>query len=92
VPAGRPGEERDVASVVLLLPVVVGLFLLAMERFEAWAFEPDAGAAQGPADADRTGATAGGAAPAGGGGTQDGDVDRQRRSPGIEGGGPWTYR
>jgi hypothetical protein len=91
VSAGRPGEERDVASVVLLLPVVVGLFLLAMERFEAWAFEPDAGAAQEPADADRTGATAGGAAPDGGG-PQDGDVDRQRRRRGIEGGGPWTYR
>ena len=55
----------------VLLPFLVGLFLLAMERFEAWVVGPpdhDAGVPQGSANPDRTGAASGGAAPGGGGG------------------------
>jgi hypothetical protein len=62
--------------------------------------DEDAGALgpQGSVNADRTGATSGGAAPGGGqahGASHIGDaadVDRQGPGRRIEGRGPWTYR
>jgi hypothetical protein len=89
--------------VAVLLPVLIGLFLLAMHRFEARVFGPpdeDAGGLgpQGSVNADRAGATSGGAAPGGGqshGDSHNGDAaDMDRQGPGrrIEGRGPWTYR
>jgi hypothetical protein len=89
--------------VAVLLPVLIGLFLPAVERFGARVLGPpdeDAGGPgpQGSVNADRAGATSGGAAPGGGqshGDSHDGDAaDMDRQGPGrrIEGRGPWTYR
>jgi hypothetical protein len=68
-----------VILIALLLPFLVGLFLLAMERFEAWVFGPpdhDAGGPQDSANPDRTGAASGGA-PSGSGGGLASDERRQ---------------
>lgn len=57
--------------IAVLLPFLVVLFLLAMERFEAWVVGPpdhDAGVPKGSANPDRRGAASGGAASGGGGG------------------------
>ena len=89
--------------VAVPLPVLIGLLLPAVERFGARAFDPpdeDAGGLgqQGSVNADRAGATSGGAAPGGGqvrGASHNGDAaDMDRQGPGrrIEGRGPWTYR
>ena len=75
----------------VLLPVLVVLFLLAMERFEAWVVGPpdhDAGVPQVSANPDRTGAASGGAAsggaaPGGGAGLAS-DECRQFRTRGRD--------
>ena len=89
--------------VAVLLPVLIGLFLPAVERFGARVSGPpdeDAGGLgpQSSVNADRAGATSGGAAPGGGqarGASHNGDAaDMDRQGPGrrIEGRGRWTYR
>jgi|tagenome__1003787_1003787.scaffolds.fasta_scaffold20856675_2 hypothetical protein len=65
----------------VLIPVLIGLFLLAMERLEARVYLPpdhDAGGPgpQGSANAVRTGSPSGGAAPGGGAGPPTGERDR----------------
>jgi hypothetical protein len=75
----------------VILPVLVVLFLLAMERFEAWVVGPpdhDAGVPQVSANPDRTGAASGGvasggAAPGGGAGLAS-DECRQFRMRGRD--------
>ena len=60
--------------VAVLLPVLVGLFLLARERFEARVLGPpghDAGGEQRSASTDRTGPPSGAAAPGSGGGAAE---------------------
>jgi len=82
--------------VAVLLRVVVGLFLLAMQRFEAGVCPPDEVLGgpdrQGSPTGDRTGATS--QAQVHGDRHSRNGVDVGRESSGrpIEGRGPWTHR
>jgi hypothetical protein len=71
-----------VMAVAVLLPALVGLFLLAMERFEVWAFGPRDSATPSDAPPPHVAHHDG----------HEADIDRQRAGRGIEGRGPWTHR
>ena len=83
----------------VLLPVLIGLFPLAVGRFGTRVCEPrdqDAGA-PGPRSIpndDRTGRHAAAPDPAAGDGHNDNEADVDREGPGRPNGGvgPWTHR
>jgi hypothetical protein len=78
----------------LALPVLIGLFLVAMERFESRVLGPYAHGAGGASNQPATGSVAPSVAQIhraqhhG----DEADIDRQGSGRSIEGRGPWTCR